>query len=243
MKKNFALFLIGSLLISFLITQGYSETAKQVLDKIIEAQGGRDLLSKINDQTFSGSMEMIQMGLSGSITMYQKRPNKLRMDMEVMGMMITQAYDGEIAWMTNFQTGNAEELPERMAEDLRRQAIGDDALLNPEKYGITFALKDKETIEGKDYIVLEQTFSDGYKVILYIDPETYLAYKTKAKAFNQMGVEVESETLLSDYKEIKGMMLPHSIIIYQDGEEFLQMTVTETSFNTNLEDAMFKMSE
>ncbi|NIO20989.1 MAG: hypothetical protein GTN76_09675, partial [Candidatus Aenigmarchaeota archaeon] len=84
-----------------------------------------------------GSLNVVMAGMSGSLTMYQKEPNKLRMDMEVMGMMMTQAFDGEVAWWINPQTGATEEMPSDQQDDFMRQAYGNDILLNPAKYGVT----------------------------------------------------------------------------------------------------------
>lgn len=243
MKKILSTSLLSLLLVVWAASPGICQEASDILEKMIDAQGGRKLLESIEDATFTGTMEMIQMGLSGAVTMYQKDPNKIRWDGEMMGMVFTQACDGQAAWTTNPQTGMSEEMPEKMAEYFKREAIGDDALLNPEKYGIAYTLKGKEKIEEKEYYVLEQTFSDGYKVTLYIDAQTYLTYKTKAMTLNQMGVEVEGETILSDYEKVEGMMMPHTITIYQDGEEFMTITLTEVSINTGLEDSLFKMSE
>jgi len=172
-KKAPTIFIILLILIAGLSPLLAQNTA-DILKKMIDAQGGEKLLSSIKDSTMSGTMEMIQMGLTGSLTMYQKEPNLMRMDAEVMGMTITQAFDGEKAWMINPQTGAAEELPPEAADDIRRQALGNDALLHPEKYGISYNYKGKEQINGKDYFVLEQAFSDGFKATLYIDPDTYL---------------------------------------------------------------------
>lgn len=243
MKKIFSVSLLILLLVSWMASPGLCQKASDILEKMIETQGGRKLLEGIKDATFTGTMEMLQMGLSGAVTMYQKDPNKMRWDGEVMGMVFTQAFDGQTAWMTNPQTGTSEEMPEKLAEYFKREAVGDDALLNPKKYGITYALKDKEKIDDKDYYVLEQIFSDGYKVTLYIDAQTYLTYKTKAITLNQMSVEVEGETILSDYEKVEGMMVPHTITTYQDGEENIKITITEVSFNSGLEDSLFKMSE
>lgn len=242
MKKILSFCLI-SLMILSLPAFVQSQTTEEVVKKMIKAQGGRDVLSKIKDSTFTGTMELVQMGISGSATMYQKEPNMMRMDAEVMGMMYTQAFDGETAWMINPQTGSTEEMPEKAAEYMKREAMGNDALLHPQKYGITFSYKGKEKIEEKEHLVLEQTFADGYKVTIYLDPETYLVYKTKAITLNQMGVEVEAETFLSDYKEVEGVMIPHTITTFQDGEEFMRITLTDVSFNSGLEDSLFKMSE
>lgn len=243
MKKLFSFSLVTLFLLILFAYPGYSQTAKDILEKMIEAQGGRKVLENIKDSTISGSMEMIQMGVTGSMTMYQKEPNKLRTDIEMMGMMITQAFDGKTAWMTNPQTGSAQEMPEKFAPYIKRQALGLDSLLNPEKYGITYADKDKETIEGKDYLVLEQTFSDGFKVTYYVNPETYLTYKTKTTTLNQMGVEVVAENFMSDFKEVEGTMVAHSIRVLQDGQEYMKVTITEVIFNSDLEDPLFQMSE
>ena len=243
MKKTFTTCLLSLFFITLISSTGFTESAKDILDKMIEANGGRKALEKIEDSTLSGSIEMTQMGMSGTMTMYNKEPNMMRWDIEIMGMVITQAYDGETAWWINPQTGSVEDLPEQQAEDFKRQSLGNDALLHPEKYGITYTLKEKETIEGKDYFVLEQTYTDGFKAMMWVDPETYLPHKTKAKSYNQMGAEVESEVFLSDYKKVEGMPVPHSIIIFQDGEEFLSLSVTEVKYNSNLEDSFFKKSE
>lgn len=56
-----------------------------------------------------------------------------------------------------------------------------------------------------------------------------------------MGIEVESENYMSDYKKVEGMMIPHTMTIFQDGEEAIIMTFTEISINSGLEDSLFKM--
>jgi len=243
MKKIFSACLLSLFLLSLMTSPGLGQEASDILKKMVEAQGGKKVLEKIKDMTSSGSLEMTQMGMSGSMTMHKKEPNKVRMDIEVMGMIITQAFDGETAWWVNPQTGSQEEVPEQQAEDMKRMALGVDAFIYPEKYGISFVYKGKEKIEEKEYLVLEQTFSDGHKATIYIDPKTYLTHKTKSNTMNQMGVEVEQETFESDFKKVDGMTIAYSINIFQDGEEFMKLTLTDITFNSGLEDSLFKMNE
>ena len=241
--KKIILLIFLSLFLFSLTVLAPCQTTEEVMEKMIQAQGGRDTLAKIKDSTFTGTIEMIQMGLTGAASMYQKEPNMMRMDAEVMGMTVTQAFDGETAWTINPQTGEISEMSEKETAYAKRQALGNDALLNPQKYGITCNYTGKEKIGEKEYLVLEQTYSDGYKATIYLDPDTYLVYKTKGLTLNQMSVEVEAESILSDYKEVEGMMIPHTITTYQDGEEYITITLTEISFNTGLEDSFFKMNE
>ena len=243
MKKIFSACILSLFLLSLMTSPGLSQETSDILKKMVEAQGGKKAFENIKDMTSSGTVELTQMGMTGSMTTYKKEPDKVRMDIELMGMILTQAYDGETAWWVNPQTGSREEVPELQAEDIKRMALGLDYIIYPEKYGISFAYKGKEKIEEKEYLVLEQTFSDGHKATLYIDPKTYLTHKTKSTAMDQMGVEVEQETFESDFKKVNGMTIGHSIIIFQDGEEFMKFTLTEVTFNSGLEDSLFKMSE
>ena len=233
---------IGFLLMASLTSPGLAQSAKDILDKMIEAQGGRANLAKIKDSTASGTMEMASMGLSG-LTFYQKEPNKMRIDMELMGMVITEAYDGEIAWGFDPQTGSIQEMPAEQAQDIKRLALGNDSILHPEKYGITYSYMGKETIESQDFYVLKQAFEDGFSATLYIDAKTYLVHKTKSKAPNEMGMEVDQEVFSTDYRKVEGKMVAHEIRILQDGAEFITMTFTEVAINTGLEDSLFKKEE
>ncbi len=216
--------------------------AIQVLEKLIEAMGGRNTLQAVKDMTASGTMEMPSMGMEGSATLYTKKVNKFRMDIEIMGMSITQAFDGEVGWYTNPQTGAVEELSGEQMEDMKRQAIGDSAYLEPEKYGIVYTSKGQEKLEDKDYDVLLMSYADGYEVTMYIDAKTHLLYKTLSIAPNPMtGAEGEVESFSTDYKKISGMMTAHTITQFTDGEEFMIITLDDIKFDTGLDDSLFKM--
>lgn len=243
MRKFFIWSFACLMLLSLTEIPGFSQDASSVVEKMIEASGGRKKLESIKDTTISGTFEMTQMGFEGSMTISHKEPNLMRQDIEVMGMLITNAFDGEKGWMVNPQTGATEELPEDRQEESKRGALsyGNSILLYPEKHGVTYKLKGEETIDDVKCVVLEQVFSDGHVVTMYVDSGTHLIYKTKQLSTGQMGTEVDTEVVFSDYKEVDGMPAPHSLIIYQDGEEFLVMTVSGIKYNSGLEDSFFKM--
>jgi outer membrane lipoprotein-sorting protein len=165
------------------------------------------------------------------------------MDMEFMGMIVTQAYDGDMAWGVDPNTGSAQEMPEDQAKEMKKMAMGYGSLLSPEKYGITYTYKGKKAIEDKDYHVLEQAYEDGTTATMYIDPKSYLVYKTDSRAPNQMGMEADQEVFSGDYRKVDGIMVAHETRIVQDGEEVFLMTFTDVAFNSGLEDSLFKMEE
>jgi len=243
MKKNFAWFLAVAFFFATALSPASAQTAKDVLAKMIEAQGGTKALGAVKDQTMVGNLDMVQMGMKGGLTLYSKEPNLMRLDMEIMGMLISQAYDGEKARMTNPQTGSVEELPDNLTQEIKRQAMGYDSLLNPEKHGITFEFKGKEKVQEADYLVLDEKLSDGHIITYYLDPATYLPYKTKAMGLSQTGAEAMIEMVTTDYQKIEGVMVPQTITQYQDGQEFMRITVTKVTFNSNLDDAFFKLAK
>lgn len=243
MKKWTIVCILGLFLLANLSAPTSAQSSKEIQAKMIEAQGGKAALQKIKDMTLSGTLEIVSMGINGSLTMYRKEPDKTRMDMEFMGMVITQAFDGENAWGVDPNTGSVQDMPEDQAKELKRMAMGNDALLNPEKFGITYTYKGKETIEGTDYVVVEQAFDDGHVETLYLDAKTYLVHKTKAMSLGMTGVEVDTETYYSDYEKIEGVMVFHTIRVVQEGEESMVMTFTDVAINTGLEDSLFKKEE
>ena len=239
MKRVLSLTIAGLFLAALLTAPGSAQTAEQVLKKMIEAQGGQKLFESIKDITLTGSIEIPMQGLSGTLTVYKKEPDKRRIDFEVRGMVITQAYDGQTGWYTNPQTGNIDEMNEEQLTESKREAMPIVAIIYPEKYGMTYTYQGKENIEGRDYYILEESYPDGFKATLYIDATTYLIYKQKVKSM-EMGTEVEIEQFSSDYKKVNGMMIAHSIVAYAGGEEAQKITINEVKINTGLDDAMFK---
>ena len=243
MKKFTVICALGLFLATIATSPGFAQTSDEIVAKMIEAQGGKAALEKIEDMTLTGTMEIVSMGINGSITMYRKEPDKARMDMELMGMVITQAFDGENAWGVDPNTGSVQDMPEDQAKELKRTAMGNEALLHPEKLGITFTYKGKETIEGKDFILLEQAYDDGHKETHYLDAKTFLMHKTKSMSANMAGVEVDTEVYFSDYKKVDDLMVWHNMRIVQEDEESMLMVFTEVAINTGLEDSLFKKEE
>ena len=221
-----------------------SKDALNVLAKMVEAMGGRKLLASIKDATLKGTAEMVQTGLSGPITIYQKEPNKLRMDLDLSsiapGRIFTLAYDGTKGWGTDVRTWANEAMSEASSQDFSHQAVGNDSLLDPRKLGIVYVLKPRATLDGRDYIVLEQTLADGHKTLFYVDPETYLTYKFSTTSLDPAtGAVVEIESVLGEYRRAGGLMINHSVRTYNGGTEIERLTITAVVHNSALNDALF----
>jgi outer membrane lipoprotein-sorting protein len=242
MLKKMSYVLAAVALLAFLAAPVQAQSVDEVLAKMIDAAGGRKAMEAVKDSTMIATMEIPTMNMSGTMTLYQKEPDKMKMDMEMMGMKITQAYDGKIGWGVNPQTGKAEEAPAKAQGELKRMAQGYDAMLNPQKHGLSYVLKGKEKIADKDCFVLEQTTTgEEEKTTIFVDGATYLPLMSRAKTQNMMGADVDSETLFEDYKKEGNVIIAHSLTIKQGGAVWAKIKVSEITFNSDLEDAFFKM--
>jgi len=239
MKKIVLLCFLGVFLFGILRTPLSSQTLDKIIKEMIQAHGGKAAIENIKDMKITGTIEVPQQGLSVSFTQYKKEPDKRRIEMKVVDTVQVQGFDGKTAWELNPQTGKAVEIPGKDAADIKRGSLALGWILNPEKYGISLVYKGREKIDGKYYIVLEQVYADGDKTVLYVDPETYLTFMIKSKMLDEMMVEAEIETFLSDYKSVKGYIMAHKMISYLRGKEYMRMIYKKVKLNTGLRDHLF----
>ena len=236
-----------SFLLVFLITlaasPGFAQSLNRILKRMSDTLGGRKTIESIKDMTMVGEVEMPQQGISGTVTIYKKEPDKSRIDLDAMGMVIIQVYNGQTALWTNPQTGNIEEMDEQQAERMIRQSFPLAAIFDPEKNGIIFTYKGKETVEGKECFVLEQMYKDGYRMIRYVDSDTYLSVKTRSTLTGPGGSEIQVEQVMSDFRSVGGMTIAYSVTTYYNGSVFNKIRFKDVKFNTGLGDSLFQLEK
>ena len=115
----------------------FAMTADELIEKNFEAQGGLDKLKSI--QTIKATGKFLTYGMEFPFTSTQMRPNKMRIDADINGQAMVQAFDGADAWSINPMTGSKE--PQDMspleAKGFKLQADMDGLLIDYEKKGYT----------------------------------------------------------------------------------------------------------
>ena len=223
-----------------------SPAAAQSVDEIVaknfKAKGG-DKWKSIQAMRMTARITI--QGMELPMTIVSKRPNLMRQDMSFQGVSIVQAYDGTTAWTVNPMMGSdaASELPAAAAESMKEQADFDGPLVDYKAKGNTVELLGKEQVEGSPAHKLKVTLKNGDVRTIYLDAEHFLQIKDEAKR-SIRGTEVDTETILGDYKEVGGMMFPHSIDSGQKGNPQRQkLVITKIELNVPIDDARFKMPE
>jgi hypothetical protein len=134
-------------------------------------------------------------------------------------------------------------MPDDMAKDVKDQADLDGALIGYKEEGHQLELIGLEQTEGTDAYKIKVTKKNGDVEYYYLDAEYYIPIKVEGSRDVQ-GRVVEYETLLSDYKDVGGLMMPHSIEAKQKGAPAGQVIAIDTiELNVPADDSLFVMPE
>jgi outer membrane lipoprotein-sorting protein len=225
--------------------QAQDLTLDEVLNNYYEAIGGLDAWEAVQSIKMTGKMMMGGMGIEAPFTVMAKRPNKARVEFEFQGMAGIQAYDGETAWQVMPFMGNPdpEEVPEDDAEDLYETADLDGPLVGWQESGYTVELLGMEETEGTPAYKLKVTLKNGNVQYYYLDAEYFIPIRMEGVREAQ-GRTVEYESIFSDYKEVDGLMIAHSIEARPKGAPAGQVvTIDLIELNVDLPDSLFVMPE
>ncbi len=237
-RKTFAWLLVAGLAGAAVQAQ----TADEIINKHIEARGGKDKIKAVQTERITGKMVMGQ-GMEAPVSMELARPNKMRMEFTIQGMTGIQAYDGSSGWSVMPFMGKTE--PEKMSDEEVRQAEDqadmDGPLVDYKDKGHQVELVGKEDVEGTPAYKLKVTKKNGDVVNVYIDAESYMDIRETGKVKAQ-GQEVESQTTYGDFKKVDGLVFPFSIEQKPQGAPAgMVITISKVEVNPTVEPARFAM--
>lgn len=219
-----------------------AQTLDEVLAKNYEARGGLERLTTVSTARITGSMTMGG-GMEAPFVWQWKRPNKLRLEFTVQGMTGVQAYDGQVGWMVMPFLGSSdpEKMPEDQLADIKEQADFEGDLVNWKAKGHQVELVGKQPVEGTDAFKLKVIKNNGAEALVYLDAEYYLEIKGEGKR-TLRGQELEFESSVGDYKEVGGLLIPHSMSSKVKGMPGGQtITFTKVELDVPIDDSLFAM--
>ena len=236
---------IFSLLAAFLLFGGLNAqemTADELIASTIETMGGAEAMAELENMKMKALVSMGPMELPG--IMYSARPNKQHMKINIQGKELTQAYDGETAWMINpFEGGDApKKMPEEEAKELT-EATFEAGYINYAEKGNKVELEGKETIEGTETYKLKLTKANGTVEYHYFDTELFIPIMQSAEIKSGPQKGQYSQTFFSDFQEVNGGMMPFFLETKMNGETFQKITIETIEANVDIEDSLFTMPD
>jgi hypothetical protein len=213
-------------------------TADQIIEKSIEATGGRDALAKMTSTVSKGVMQIAGREEHSIIEFYAKAPDKRLIVTNIEGFGETrQGFDGIVAWRQD-PTGAVFELKGADLAAARAEAAFN-PMLQWRYFYQSAVLKGKTRIGGRDAWAIVFAGKNSPPAVRYYDAETWLLVRQDLKVETAGGL-LDATVTLSDYRDAGGgVQAPFTMkqTIPRIGEITIRMS--EIRNNAELDDAIF----
>lgn len=219
-----------------------AQTAEEIVAKYQAAMGGAAKIKSVETIRMAGKT-VLGGGQEVPFRLERKRPSAVRSELEFMGTVNVQAFDGETAWqfmpvmgMTEPEAFTAEE-----SKEARDQGDFDGPLVDWKEKGVKLEYLGKETWDSRECHKLKVTEKDGGTRTYFLDAATTLIARETAKAQTPEG-EKDVEVIYRDWREVNGLKFPFEMtsgIVDGPPGQVLKFDTIET--NVAIDAARFKM--
>jgi hypothetical protein len=211
-------------------------SADQVIEKYVTAMGGQAAFEKLTSRVATGTIELPDFGMNGTMRLTEKAPNKSLVQIELPGMMIREGTDGAIAWDENPQTGLREKSGTELAEARRGSTFNLEIKLKTIYPKMT--VTGREQVGTRPVIVVEAVPTEGSPAKLYFDAENGLLLKQSSTRQTEQG-PVSFDNFYEDYRTQDGVKQPFTI--RQVTAQFSSVIkISEMKHNVAVDDSVFK---
>lgn len=212
---------LGGLLAAAVVAQD-APSVESILQRHADARGGLERLSEVRSLRLTGTF--VAFSEEGAFTLTRLRPNRYRLDTQMLGADLVEGFDGEDGWMIHPHMGIPEAVtlsdPERTA--LLAQADFFGPLIRPEEKGHQVTLVGTTDFEGTDAWELAVQRADGTEETWFLDAATYLPVARRTVT-TDWGQPHPMEVFYDDWREVDGVRLP----FYWENEFFIRHQVVQ----------------
>jgi hypothetical protein len=227
----------GSAAAPEMVTDAKLPSLDVVLQKYIDAIGGKDAQTKLTSRVIKGKVDLVGVSRGGKLEGYMMAPNKSLMVLDVHPIGVTkEAFDGRSGWVFSQKAGM------RNLKGSELSALASDAdfyhdLRIKELYPTT-KLLGKTKSGFRELYVVQAIPRDGAAEYFYFDVDTGLLFRRDATRQTPEGM-VRAEIYYGDWHWVDGVQLPFSIT-HSMAQMTLALTIEEVKHNVPLEDAIFR---
>jgi hypothetical protein len=211
-----------------------TETLDQVLEKYVQALGGREAIEKLKTRVMRGAVTT-RAGRSFPLVVEETATGKYRQAIEVPQAAMVRAYDGTAGWVRSgsdlFEVDGYELQQLTRLIDLARP------LRMKESYEGLSVIR-YEKVDGVDTIMLLGRPAEGVTEQLYFDRQSGLLLRRDVRTRTALGGILPEQIDYSEYRPVDGVKMPFQIrrITWDD---MGTQKFDEIKANTPLDDARF----
>ena len=221
-------------------------TAEQVVNDYLMAITGKDNLKdvakvykKIKSESILYTSTMEQQGQSFTMEMSfkTKAPNSFKAEVKAMGMVFQKTvFNGVSGGEMNMQTGKKDFTQEEIEEQKAENHI--DQELKLKELGFALKLLSIEEHNGSDAYKIELTSPTGEVFYELYDVNSKLKVQEMKYEDGPDGNKVLTFKNLSDYKKVKNLMYPHTVLNNFGSMEF-EMKIKSIEINSKFDSDEF----
>jgi hypothetical protein len=237
--KNIVLlvvFVLGLVFMQFVSAQSVDD----VINKYVEARGGKDKLNAIKSLYMEGSRQMMGNEILVKVSTVQGK--LFRTDFELGGTTGYTIITPTEGWsFIPMQSPNVEPIPADRLKGMQGQLDILGPLVDYASKGNKAELQGKETIDGKEAYKIKLTTASGKETTYFIDTKTNLLIQSRQMApARGNNAPQEIITNYSDYKSFDGVMFPQTIANPGGGMMGGSTTFDTIVINKTIDDNQYK---
>jgi outer membrane lipoprotein-sorting protein len=224
----------------FITSFSFAQTADEIVNKHIEAIGGKENWKKITSMRSEATLST--QGIEIPVIISQVHNKGVKQEFSVMGMSGYSIISVDGGW--NFNPMAGQEKPEPMTQDElnigKEQLDIQGEMLDYKQKGHTVELQGNEDIDGVSCFKLKLTRKSGRESVYIIDPKSFYIVRMSSKV-TANGQEVESKVNLSNYQKLPaGIFIPFTM---ENNALPAPITITKVEVNIPIADTIFKVQQ
>ena len=210
-----------------------------ILDKHLEAMGGRAAHKKLRNRVTKGTFTVPGMISKAKMTTYAAAPQKqyVLIESDMIGK-IESGTDGVTVWEINTMTGPQVKKDEERAFGLREAMFH--GILDWKKLYTSAECVAVEEIDAAPCYKVVMTPKEGKPETLYFAKKTHLLVKMEFELTTAMGT-ISVVATPSDYKRVDGILIPHKINQEIIGLQKVEIVIESVDHNTEIPADRFKL--
>ncbi|WP_025764582.1 hypothetical protein [Dyadobacter tibetensis] len=205
-----SIYLLRVALIFFVITPAFCQNVDEIIEKHVQAMGGKENLNKV--KTLITERSMSASGVDVTITSSMIVGKSIRNDSEMMGHTITQVYHNGEGWVIQPAImggdGTAQDMTKEQVKQQLSQLDPFGALINYQQKGHKVKLVGKEKLGQTDHFHIIVYTADGLEIDEYLNTETYMVTKVSVP-----GNEELADIRFEGFDEIEGIKFPKNMLV------------------------------
>ncbi len=220
------------------LTSSAAPSPTALVEKWIEAVGGRSALEKVQSRQANGSIRISSAGLNANLLYLGKAPNKRFIEFDFQGFgKALEICNGKSAWSaapgSSLTPKNGPELERALREALFHQEL---------TFQQTFpklSVQGASTVNNRPTWILNAQTRTGDKETLHFDQQTGLLVRkdlTLSTAQNSKNAVIFFE----NYKTVDGIRIAHTVRLEEPAMVAFTMEFTEVKHNIEIPDSRFE---